>query len=64
MKLPISIERGSLRWHTCLLIDLPATLGFASHFYLSQNSLVGKCVCGPKIVVHNAMDNDARNAFF
>jgi hypothetical protein len=47
-----------------MLIDLLATLSFASHIYLSRNSLVGKCICGPKIVVHNAMDNDARNAFF
>jgi len=64
MKLPISIERGSLRWHTCALIDLPVTLSFASNIYSSRNILVGKCICGPKIVVHNAMDNDARNAFF
>jgi len=54
MKLPISLEQDSLRCDTYVLIDLAVTLSFASQISLNQNGLVGKCIRGPKIVVHNA----------
>ena len=53
LKLPNSIEQESLRCDTSVLIDLAAYLGFESQQSLNQNSLVGKCIRGPKIVVHN-----------
>ena len=43
----------SLRYDTCVLIDLAGILSFASKKSLKYNSLVGKCIRGPKIVVHN-----------
>jgi hypothetical protein len=53
MKLPISIEHDSLRCETSVLIDLAATLSFASQKSLSRNSLVGEYIRGPKNGVHN-----------
>jgi hypothetical protein len=53
LKLPNSIEQESLRCDTSVLIDLAAYLGFESQQSLNQNSLVGKCIRGPKIGVHN-----------
>jgi len=51
---PASLEHNLLRCDICVLIDPNATLSFASQISLNQNGLVGKCIRGPKIVVHNA----------
>ena len=56
MKPPISWEHDSLRCNICVLIDSATTLRFASYLSLNQNGLVGKCIRGPKIVVHNAFE--------
>ncbi len=56
MKPPVSLEQYPLRRDTCVLIDSATTLGFASPLSLNQNSLVGKCIRGPKIVVHTAIE--------
>ena len=53
MKPRISRKQDSLRWDTCVLIDSATTICFASHLSLNQNGLVGKCIRGPKPVVHN-----------
>ena len=52
-KLPISIEQDSLRCDTCVIIDSSATLSFASQKSLRRIGLVGRCICCPKIFVHN-----------
>ena len=54
VKLPISLERDSLRCDTCVLINSVVALSFVSQISLNQNGLVGKCIRGQKIIVHNA----------
>ena len=54
MKPTIPLEQGSLRCATCVLIDSTTTQCFASPLSLSKNGLVGNCIRGAKIVVHNA----------
>ena len=53
-KLPISIECDSLRYDTSVLIDLAATLNFASREFSVRNGLMENCVRGPQIVVRIA----------
>ena len=48
MKLSISIEHDSLQYHTSMLIDLAATLNFASRDFLTRNDILGKCTRDPK----------------
>jgi hypothetical protein len=54
MKLPISIERDSMQYHTTVLIDSTTTLNFVSQNFLTRNNPLGKCNRGPKIVVRVA----------
>ena len=54
MKFLISIEYGSLRYDTGVLIDLAATLNFASREFLTRNGLMDECVRGPKFAVRIA----------
>jgi hypothetical protein len=54
MKLLISIEYGSLRYDTSVLIDSAATVNFVSQEFLTRNGLMGKCVRGPNIAVRIA----------
>jgi len=54
IKLPISIRQDSLQYHTSVLIDSPTTLNFVSKDFLTRNSLLGKCIRGPQIVVRFA----------
>jgi len=56
VKSPISLEQDSLRCDTSVLIESAATLGFFSRISLNHNGLVGKCIRGPTIVVHNALE--------
>jgi hypothetical protein len=56
MKSSFYIERDSLRCDALVLIDSATTLCFWSQISLNQNGLVGKCIRGPKIVVHNALE--------
>ncbi len=44
MRLPISVEYGSLRYDTSVLIDSASTLNFASQEFLTRNGVVGECV--------------------
>jgi hypothetical protein len=53
MKLHVSLEQDSLQYGTCVLNDSVATLCFESKKSLNRNSLVGQCIRGPKIVIHN-----------
>jgi hypothetical protein len=43
-----------IQFHTIALVDSEATLNFVSQDFLTRNNLLGKCVRGPKIVVHIA----------
>jgi len=54
IKLPISIRRDSLQYHTSALIDLATTLNFVSQNFLTRNDLLGTCTRCPKIVVRIA----------
>jgi hypothetical protein len=54
MKHLVSLQHDSLQYDTCVLIDSTATLSFVNRISLNQNGLVGKCIRGSKIVVHNA----------
>jgi hypothetical protein len=56
MKSLISLEQDSLRCDTFVLIDSATTLSILSQISLNQNRLVGKCIQGQKIVVHNALE--------
>jgi hypothetical protein len=49
-----SLDQDSLRCGLFVLIDSVVTLSFLSQTSLNQNGLVGKCIRGPKIVVHEA----------
>ena len=53
MKLQDSLEQKSLQYGTSVLIDLAATLSFACQISLNRNTMVGKCIRGPKIAVNN-----------
>jgi hypothetical protein len=54
MKLPISIERDSMQYHTSVLVDSATTLNYASQDLLTRNNILGKCTRGPKIVARIA----------
>jgi hypothetical protein len=53
-KLPIFLEQDYMQYHTSVLIDSAATLNFLSQDFLTRNTLLGKCIRGPKIVVRIA----------
>jgi len=53
MESSISIEQDSLRCAAFVLIDSKVTLSCFSQISLNQNGLVGECIRGPKVVVHN-----------
>jgi len=56
MKSFISVERDSSRKDTFVLIDSATTLSFFESDIFETKYLVGKCIHGPKIVVHNALE--------
>jgi len=64
MRLPIPIEQDLLRYGTSVIVNLAATLSFASRKSLNRNGLVGKCIRSPKLLLIMFMDNEIRNSFF
>jgi hypothetical protein len=64
MRLPIPIEQDLLRYGTSVIVNLAATLSFASRKSLNRNDLVGKCIRSPKLLLIMFMDNEIRNSFF